>query len=827
MDLSAFCNADASILGGQQTIPTGAQTYRGLPFLIGRSDGAGQSVIAFGTGHREEPLRIPISAQVRHVLFAHRLLDSKIREGGPIGKPCADYLFEYEDGEKLTASIRDRFEIAVLPVVWGQLPFLAYPDHDDQLLPRYQGEWDSAGQHQTEVGQQWPVFFHLWPWQNPHPEKPIASILIRPHGPRFYIGAITLGHRDEPPFRRSAKREVKIVLLQPTDAGQPFGLEVTVDRGVATYPHPLPQESAAEFLTHPNKGFGELRNPNASPAYTEISAIPSATVTVKQKGETLGSVAWGDIESKGQAGTSRVSLELVDSGRNWVHTTVLDDETGKPVPCRIHFRSTHGIPYQPHGHHNHVNSNLNTWHIDVGGDVRLGQITYAYIDGKCQGWLPRGEVLVEIARGFEYEPIRAKVALQPGQRELTFRLKRMCDMSRERYFSGDTHVHFLSTQGAHLEAAGEDLNVVNLLLSQWGHLFTNTEEFTGRPSMAPDGKTIVYATQENRQHILGHLTLLGLKEPVMPWCSDGPGEAELGGNLETTLCHWADACHAQGGTVVIPHMPDPNCEPAALIVTGRADAAEWIRQTPYSHLEYYRYLNCGYRLPLAGGTDKMSSEVPVGLYRTYVCIPEDQPFTYDTWCKALRAGNTFQSGGPLLRFRVEGQPIGSTIRLPGNGGTVTVEVSAQSVLPFHSLEIVLSGEVVARVEESKGAHQLRLREKIKVERHSWIAARCGGAGYHGNLLHHDAWQRAIMAHTSPVYLAVGGEWTMFNPDTANYLLTLLHGGIDYVRHRSLQWKKESVTHHHGRHDHQAFLEEPFHQAIDALHQRMHALNIPH
>ncbi len=85
-------------------------------------------------------------------------------------------------------------------------------------------------------------------------------------------------------------------------------------------------------------------------------------------------------------------VELVEPGKNWVHVKVLDDDTGVPVPCRVHFRSPDGVPYQPHGHHNHVNSNLDTWHIDVGGDVRLGQITYAYIDGACQGWLPRGEV---------------------------------------------------------------------------------------------------------------------------------------------------------------------------------------------------------------------------------------------------------------------------------------------------------------------------------------------------------------------------------------------------------------------------------------------------
>jgi hypothetical protein len=51
---------------------------------------------------------------------------------------------------------------------------------------------------------------------------------------------------------------------------------------------------------------------------------------------------------------------------------------------------------------------------------------------------------------------------------------------------------------------------------------------------------VTYAGQENRQHALGHLVLWGLKEPVMPWCSDGPDEAELGGALDATLSDWAD-----------------------------------------------------------------------------------------------------------------------------------------------------------------------------------------------------------------------------------------------------------------------------------------------
>ena len=121
----------------------------------------------------------------------------------------------------------------------------------------------------------------------------------------------------------------------------------------------------------------------------ELAATPSASVTLNQNGKEIANVNWGDVEDKKIVKNSGIRWELLDRGRNWVNVTVLDDSTGQPVPCRIHFRSIDGIPYQPHGHHNHVNSNLDTWHVDVGGDLRLGQITYAYIDFKCDVWLPR------------------------------------------------------------------------------------------------------------------------------------------------------------------------------------------------------------------------------------------------------------------------------------------------------------------------------------------------------------------------------------------------------------------------------------------------------
>ena len=826
LDLSAVCNAGDELLNGQ--VPRGEQLFCGLPFLVGSTALEGKNRFVAGGGELgTQGISIPVGKQVCWAVVAHRLLESRIREGGAIGETVAEYCFYLEGGEQVRVPIRERFEISTVPAEGGA-PFLAVPDQLDDLMPRHEGAWEDTGRRQTESIRAMAAHFFLWFWKNPQPEKRLEKLEVLPAGPRFLIGGITLSHVPEDPVCREGTRELVVTLPRPEDAQKSFDLEVEVDRGINTYPYPLPQSSSAEFLQDDYKGWGERRNTGSSPAYVEVAANPSATLKVKQGGEVLGAVKWGEAVEKGKVeASSRLQLEVVNHERNWVHTRVIDDETGQPVPCRVHFRSDKGIPYAPHGHHAHVNSDMGTWHVDVGGDLRLGQISYAYINGTCQGWLPRGEVVVDVARGYEYEPLRTRVEIKPGQRQLELRLKRWCHMNREGWYSGDSHVHFLSTQGSHSEAQGEDLNVVNLLPSQWGSLFTNTEEFTGRESVSPDGKSIVYVGSENRQHFLGHLILMGLKDVVMPWCSDGPSEAELGGTLEVTMSDWADRCHAQGGTVVIPHLPNPNGEPAALIATGRADAVEMLRHGPYEHQEYYRYLNCGYKLPLVGGTDKMSSDVPVGIYRTYVHIPPDQPFTYENWCRNMAAGRTFHSGGPMLKFEVEGHQIGDTLELPGNGGTVEVRGSAESVLPIHTLEVVQEGRVVASTTEAGGARKLRLEAKIEVKGHSWLALRCSGPGYFQARPHLDGWGRGIMAHTSPIYLACGGEWWMFDRDAAQYMLTLVDGCLNYVRHTSRQHAPGEIVHHHGLEDHKAYLEKPFLEAQQAIHRRLHKLGIPH
>jgi hypothetical protein len=427
--------------------------------------------------------------------------------------------------------------------------------------------------------------------------------------------------------------------------------------------------------------------------------------------------------------------------------------------------------------------------------------------------------VVEAARGFDIEPIRRTVDIGPDRRELELRLRRIADPRAEGWHAGDTHVHFLSPSGAHLEAAAEGLEVVNLLMAQWGSLFTNTEDFSGEPSVDPRWGTIVHVGSENRQHTLGHIGLLGLRRPVMPWSSDGPDEAELAGPLETTLSRWADECHEQDGTVVLSHFPYPYCEQPALIATGRADAVEWLLQDRRGHQEYYRYLNMGFRLPLAGGTDKMGNDTAVGLCRTYVRLAADEPLTHASWRRGLGAGRTFATTGPLLTLKVDDALPGDEVSLR-SAGSVELTANVTSIVPVGSLQIVMNGEVVASTESPGPDGSLRITQQLRVDRHSWIAARCGGVNYFDGPHHVDAWERPFFAHTSPVYVSVGGDWEMFDSDLAQVPLELLHTGARYVRMRGASSHSDRVTHRHGQPDHVGYLEEPFLDAIARLQDRM-------
>jgi hypothetical protein len=512
------------------------------------------------------------------------------------------------------------------------------------------------------------------------------------------------------------------------------------------------------------------------------------------------------------ARTGGARVEVLEREKAWIHGRVLDTTTQRPTPVRLAFRSKDGRYIPPYGHRTEINS---AWFQDYGADVNWNDSSFAVVDGTFQIELPVGEVYLEMTKGFEYNGVRRKLTIEAHQRELDLEISPLVNFRSQGWVSADSHVHFLSPSTAILEGQAEGLNLINLLAAQWGDLFTNVGDIPQGPLVSHDGDTMVWVGTENRQHILGHLGLLGGHgAPVYPMSASGPGESYIGDPLWSTLSEWADACRQREGLVVAVHFPYPTAELAADIVMDKIDAVELWPTDMSEHfnnlrfLEWYRYLNCGYRLPAVGGTDKMGAWTPVGANRGYAYIGQDE-FSFPNWAKAVRQGNTFMTSGPLLLFHADGKSPGAEISLGAGGGSVEVEARARSYVPFHRLEVIMNGRVVAAREEPKGSQDLTLKETIRVPGAGWLAARCASRVEPMGSLR-------VAAHTSPIYAGVRGE-ELFSPTVAAYLLTLIEGSEAWVQNLATRpdpQRLDSVL-------------KVFSEARERLHRRLHAHGIKH
>ncbi|MFN8452478.1 MAG: hypothetical protein U0521_28710 [Anaerolineae bacterium] len=441
LELAKFCNTGIAFLGTDTPPLIGPQRFRGLPFLIGAHDADPQRcLIGFpGAADGLRRLEIPVDATAHWLIFAHTLLESNVLEGGDVGEVVASYTIQYADGTSVSVPIRERFEVAVVPMTWGQYPFLALPDQADTTPPRHHGEWGLIGNRQTQVVSGTVQAYFLWAWQNPSPERVIRAITLEARR-RFAVAGITLSHVDEAPFVRSASQMVKITLPAAEDARKPFELSVDVDRGMATFPYPLPA-TPGRLSRRRLQRLGRSAQPDLQP---RLRGDRGDTVRHRHGQTGRNDARRRQLGRPGFAAQSRDAARRARSrapGTQLRARTVVDDETGKPVPCRIHFRSPQGIPFQPHGHHNHVNPISTRGTATSAATCAWGRFRMPTLTGTARR-LPRGEVIVDAARGFEYEPLRAQVTIAPDQRELTLRLRRWSNLNAAHWYSGDLHVHF-------------------------------------------------------------------------------------------------------------------------------------------------------------------------------------------------------------------------------------------------------------------------------------------------------------------------------------------------------------------------------------------------
>jgi hypothetical protein len=406
----------------------------------------------------------------------------------------------------------------------------------------------------------------------------------------------------------------------------------------------------------------------------------------------------------------------------------------------------------------------------------LGGSAYAYVPGRFPILLPRGPVEVEVVRGFDRRPLRRTIDVAADPKPAVFTLERIDD---DGWTAVDSHVHFISPTSALLQARAEGVAIVNLLATQWGDHHTSITDLPAAVVADQAGEHLVVMGSENRQNVLGHIGLLGASDPVLPMASAGPPEARMGDPLEWLMRDWADAVHAQDGLAVAVHFPLPYAEIAADIVCGRIDAVEMQSLTPGadgpSIREWYRFLSCGYRLPVVGGTDKMSAEVPVGAIRTYARLDRDQPLSFGAWSDAVRAGRTFVSSGSFIDLQVDGHGPGEVIEVGRQGGTLEVRATAWAAQPvIDRVELVHDGEVIASSGGGSATDRVVLIERVAVERSGWLAARVASREHI-----HSAFATSMGAHSSPVYLDVGGR-RPYSPDDANAIATIIDGSRTWV-----------------------------------------------
>ncbi len=761
---------------------------RGIPFAFPRKGPDGRWLLL----DRAVEIAFRPDTEATHVVIAHfcdawrdrltgRPADLPIGWVMPVGQPLARYTVELASGGTSEHLIRRRFEINDGIVGWGQGAFASVPHPvelpldwrgphpvpapggyaapgEAGLLAILPGSWGPA---QTGVADSVPsptgdIAFWLQAIELPGGGA-LRRIRMEPLAPLdegggVVVGAVTVFSGSTSPLAVQPRRTLRIDGPAVADA------RMMVDLGQVFRSRPAPSAQVADDTAI--VGWGTPRTtPPADAILVDLALAPDATVGI---GSTLVSAAQLPAEGHSRR-FDQLSIVSLPTPMRRIEVRIVDAATGLPTPARVRFVARDGRYLPPLGHRDEVNPGLNE---DVGADAVLGGATYAYVPGRFPIELPVGPVEVEVIHGFEHRPLRRIIDVDAGDAPLTLSLERAHDAAA--WTAADCHVHFISPTSALLQARAEGVAIVNLLATQWGDHHTSVTDLPAAIVADATGEHLVLMGSENRQTMLGHIGLLGAPDAVLPMASAGPPEARMGDPLEWLMAHWADAAHAQGGLAIAVHFPLPYAEIAADIVTGRIDAIELQALTPGvdgpSIREWYRFLSCGYRLPVVGGTDKMSAEVPVGAIRTYARLDPDAPLSFATWADAVRAGRTFVSSGSFIDLQVDGHGPGAVIDLGRRGGSVEVRATAwaaQAVMD--RVELIHDGRIVATAGGADGGavDRIDLAGRVDVTESGWLAARVTSREHI-----HSAFATSMGAHSSPVYLDVGGRRPYSTSDAA-------------------------------------------------------------
>jgi hypothetical protein len=331
-----------------------------------------------------------------------------------------------------------------------------------------------------------------------------------------------------------------------------------------------------------------------------------------------------------------------------------------------------------------------------------------------------------------------------------------------------------------LQAQAENVAVVHNLIVNKEQRIPDVGYFSGSPDPVSMEDFLLFHDQEFHTSYWGHMGLLGLTQHLLvPDYAAYPNTGAA--SLYPTNSIVSELAHAQEALVGYVHPYTKGSAPApesprrlthALVVDVALGNIDYLEVLGFSDHRttasiWYRFLNCGFRIPAGAGTDAMANFAslhgPVGTNRVYVTM-DPGPLDWEDWKEGLRKGRTFVTNGPLVDFTLGGQKMGEELELSTPAAAVAFTASLRSFVPVDRWEVVCNGRVVRSLVPGKGATHEDVSGTLSLEESGWCLVRAWSEGSRHPVL--DIYPYAT---TSPIYVTIGKNKPDSSQDAAYFV----------------------------------------------------------
>jgi len=463
-----------------------------------------------------------------------------------------------------------------------------------------------------------------------------------------------------------------------------------------------------------------------TPAMVCITNVKGNKTVLPPLGKIIGKPSDNDVFFKGV---------MFDKEKNWVGPVRMTNGAGNNIDRSVLYGVQPSIPY---------------WKEPVmyqtSGDFSIE--------------LPFGLWRISIQHGNEYIPITEEIIIKEKDKivDKNYALKRWINLPKRGWYSGDVHVHHPTNKPGFRDyllsfAKAEDLHLVNILemghhetgVDAMGHAHGGTDfkqAGFGEKFRVNDKNYWLVSGQEDPRSRFGHIIGLNIDQMVRDTSVYDYYDLvfknlkmQPGALIGFAHFAWNVSWNVTNETTGFPWF----------VTTNQINFVELLQFLKLNTLDYYEYLNLGFRITAAAGSDFPWAST-IGEVRTLVYTGKD--FTPDSWFAGLKAGNSFVTNGPAIFLTVDKQLPGTEVVKKSNA---MVKISAkalsqQQIGKIKRIAIYNNEGLISEALNVTNKDSIEIKLTHKLKHSQWIAAvvNC---------------ENGAVAHTTPVYVVVDGKAT--------------------------------------------------------------------